>query len=246
MKNPFISTLVVFFMVFSLVLSIPAVSIGGCGGGGGSGRQQGDSSDDPGLPGSVSVKSGFGFIDPSPLGELGIANGTVDINNIPEFKPLTPREKKEMEQRINQADAAFWSSLGQAAEISEGVSKVAAGAGKVAGWGLAFTPVGLPVKIAIVTARGAADGYAASLEKGSGDEASRAALSGAAAGVAEGLTSSVNPVVGIVAGEVVGSLSTSDVSNRAPEPNIGDMAMQDAKITHDPVTGRALTAPVYR
>lgn len=239
MKNPFVSVLVVFFAVLSLVVFVPVVSMACGGGGGGEGRQPGESSDGLGL-------SGFVFIDPSSAGEMNIAGGTLDINNIPEYTPLTPRERMELQQRINQSDAAFWTAMGQLAGAGEVVSEVGAFGGKVAGWVLAFTPAGLPVKIAIATARGAADGYASSVEKGDGKEASQAAFSGIVAGTVEGVTSQANPLVGIIAGEIAGNLSTSDAPNRAPGPNIGDMAMQEAKVTHDPYTGRAFTTPVYK
>lgn len=248
MKHSLISTLVALVAVLCLFLSFPAATwaCGGGGGGGGEGRQPGESSDDLGLPGGASGLSGFVFIDPSSTGEMSIAGGTIDINNIPEYTPLTPRERMEMQERINRSEAAFWTAMGHLAHGGEVVSEVAAFGGKAAGWVLAFTPAGLPVKIAIASVRGAADGYAASVEKGDGKEASQAAFSGIVAGTVEGVTSAANPLVGIVAGEVAGNLSTSDAPNRAPGPNIGDMAMEQAKVTRDPYTGREFAAPVYR
>lgn len=196
-------------------------------------------SSDPGL-------TGFVFIDPSSAGEMNIAGGTIDINNIPEYVPRTPREQFEIQQMINRSDSDFWTAMGYLAGAGEVGSEIGAFGGKVAGWVLAFTPAGVPVKIAIAATRGAADGYASSVGKDDGKEASQATFSGVVAATVEASTSSLNPVVGIVAGEVAGNLANSEAPNRAPSPNIGDAAMQDAKVTHDPYTGRKFTTPVYK
>ena len=242
MKSPLISGFLVLLVVLAFTFSVPIAAMAYGGDGDGDGDGDGGDRSDPGDSGLT----GFVFIDPSSVGEMNIAGGTIDLNNIPEYTPLTPRERFELQQMLNQSDANFWAALGHLAQAGEAGSEIAAFGGKVAGWGLAFTPVGVPVKIAIAATRGVADGYASSVEKGDGKEASQATFSGVVAATVEASTSSLNPVVGIVAGEVAGNLANSEAPNRAPGPNIGDAAMRDAEVTHDPYTGRKFPTPVYR
>ena len=237
MKSPLISGFLVLLVVLAVTFLVPIAAMASGGGGDGEGGTP--------LSGALEL-TGFVFIDPSSVGGMDIAGGTVDINNIPEYVPLTPREQFQIQQMINRSEANFWTAMGYLAGAGEVGSKIGALGGKVAGWVLAFTPAGIPVKIAIAATRGVADGYASSVEKGDGKEASQATFSGIVSGTVEGVTSSFNPVVGIVAGEVAGNLANSEAPNRAPGPNIGDAAMRDARVTHDPYTGRAFTAPVYR
>lgn len=244
-----------FFIGLTLVLTTP-LPLYACGGGGnGEGRQPGDS-------GAV---LGLVFIDPSASdgfswdGEWlgGVAGGTVDIDNLQAYRRLTPRERAAMEQRISQADADFWTTMGRVYGGVETIGQYAADAGKVAIWGIAIgvaypylvpakaVTVGKGTLVALATARGAADGYAASVDRGDGTEVSSAVFSGTVGGAVEIYTPG-GPVVGIIVGETLGNATTRDMRNYSPKPNIGDAAMRDARVTRDPYTGRPYTAPVYQ
>lgn len=227
-------------MFFMLLLLTPASALAYGGGGGGGGGGNGGGEGGFGFDGMSTMD--MGFFDPSSTGGMDIAGGTIDLNNLPEVQ-LTPQQQLELEAQIARMDAAFW-NVGT--PIVEGL----AFAGQAAGWVLAFTPAGLPVKIAISTTRGAADGYAASVERGDGKEAAQAAFSGTVGGLVEGATRDLNPALGILAGTLAGELANNAgnnaSANRAPGYNIGDMAMDQARVTHDPYTGRQFNSPVYK
>ncbi|MFW6005509.1 MAG: hypothetical protein ACOCPN_03425 [Desulfonatronovibrionaceae bacterium] len=223
-------------LLFTMLLSAPGsvLAYGGGGGGGGGGTGGGGGGD-------LSLDEwDIIFIDPEPVNEFGIIEGTIDLNNLPEPKQLTPQEKRELGSAIANRNAEFWNNFAPPAIWT---ADKLAWAGKFAGWYIAFTPVGIGMKVALSGTRGAADGYAAAAERGDGTEASQTAFSGIMAIGVESI--GLSPVKGIIVAEITSQAANNSMANKAPNPNIGQSIMDQSKVTHTPF-GTPMLNPVYK
>ncbi|MFN2343875.1 MAG: hypothetical protein ABR542_10985, partial [Desulfonatronovibrio sp.] len=79
-------------------------------------------------------------------GGFGTADGTIDLNNLPDPRELTPQERRELDMRIAHRRSSMFDFV--------------SGAGQLAQVSVAFTPLGLKIKVAIAV--GSAAGQASS------------------------------------------------------------------------------------
>lgn len=194
--------------VLMLVLSFP-VSVLGYGGGGGSGGGSGG-----GGGGGGETSLGPDWSNPSG-GGFGTAAGTIDLNNLPDPRALTPQERREYDMRIAHTRSSMFDFV--------------SGAGQLAQVSVAFTPLGLKIKVAI--AAGSAAGQASS--------GTSAVGSGTLAGGLEALTRNMNPIGGIIVSEVVTRTVDHALKNgaKAPTQNIGTSEMESRRVDTGARTG---------